>query len=234
MMEHTFSFTNLRPEVDICMKDESQQAGTPAHAFQLSFLKKDGLAANFGDHKQTKIAVDSSNTSLKILVQDIEARDPGIRCRALNFFPQHRWSGQVCKHLDIERDEDAGSCLLTLLNHVLNADANLPATVDIEAGRDVPYPQLTLSASLRNPEFLYGLYVAAEYDDMVDYRVSIDGNCEHIELGALPANHDSLRNLDLDWPQIVLLHPYGSAQHPSFNSHKFTLLAIFAHLCFHR
>ncbi len=236
MMEHNFSFTNLRPEVDICMKDESQQAGTPAHAFQLSFLKKDGLAANYGDHNQTKIAVDSSNTSLKNLVEDIESRDPGIRCRALRFVSHRGWSGQVCKHLDLDIgiNEDAGSCLLTLLHHVLNVDANLPATVDIEAGRDDPYPQLTLSASLRNPEFLYGLYVAAEYDDMVDCQVSIDGNCEHIELGALPANHDSLRNLDREWPQIVLLHPYGFAQHPSFNSHKFNLLAIFAHLCFHR
>ena len=65
--EHTFSFTNLRPEVDICMKDESQQAGTPAHAFQLSFFKKDGLVANVGDSLNITVAWSRHTTPVSIL-----------------------------------------------------------------------------------------------------------------------------------------------------------------------
>lgn len=87
LMEHTFAYTQMHILADISLKDEAQQGGTPAHAFQLAFLHPNGIAVNVGDPSQTKLAVDSRNVAMKKLVRQIEERDPGIRCRSLNWVP---------------------------------------------------------------------------------------------------------------------------------------------------
>jgi hypothetical protein len=109
LVEQGFAYTNMNIQGDISLKDESRQGGTPAHAFQLASLHPDGIAVNVGDPSQTKLAVDSRNLAMKKLVLEIEQRDPGIRCRSLNWVPANEWSVETCLFLCLEVEQDDGS-----------------------------------------------------------------------------------------------------------------------------
>jgi hypothetical protein len=108
LVEHSFAYTNMNIQADISLKDESQQGGTPAHAFQLASLHLDGIAVNVGDPSQTKLAVDSRNLAMK-LVLEIEQPDPCIRCRSLNWVPTNEWCVERCLFLCLEFEQDDGS-----------------------------------------------------------------------------------------------------------------------------
>ena len=102
LVEHGAPYTKLAGFVaDISLKDEAQQAGTPAHAFQLGSLHADGIAINVGDPSQTKLAVDSRNDAMKQIIQQIEGRDSGIRCRSLEWVSARDWAKMTCDFLSL-------------------------------------------------------------------------------------------------------------------------------------
>ena len=235
MQEHTSAYTKLKPVADLVFKDESQQGGTPAHAFQFDFLQSCGCAVQFGDQLQTKIAVDSRNKQMARVVAEIEARDPGIRCEALRWTSSHLWAEESLKFLGVGGVADDDGPLVTLMSYALESAFQPPATVDVQAVRESCCPQITLAASRRLPEFLYAVTVACAYDHLVHISPGVSGNAANVDLGRLPATgHDPLQHVDKRHPQIVWLQPYGHVLYAKPAGHCCNVLAILAHLCFHR
>ena len=230
LAEHGFSFTKLFPEVDISLKDEAQQGGTPAHAFQVSFLKGCGLSVNVGDHMQTKLAVDSRNTAMRVLVAGILDRDPGMRGRSLTYVALPKWENEMCNFFGLEPQ---GNGLVCILQHVLQTSSAPPADVDVQSARSGAYPQISLAASLRNPSFAYSLYIAAEYHNLVEWHQSDQDSTFSVELGVEPpASHDSLKHVDKELPQVVWVQPWGEALQADMCGHMRNALAILSYMCF--
>ena len=249
VIEHSFAYTQLMIKADISLKDESQQAGTPAHAFQLGFVVESGIAVAVGDPEQTKLPVDPRNQELKRLVGEIEKRDPGIRCKSLVWVPSTNgnWSEQFCDFLSLVHSQDTDvvvhrgrGALAAIFDFVVNGQEIIdPGNVNIAALRESAPPQLTLPVSFRLPSFLYALIVAAGYQHLVQYTDETGSTPATIRLGELPCReHKSLEHVCPDWAQVVWIQPYGYCCNRTFRdtveSHMNNVLAILAHMCIQR
>jgi len=239
LMEHTFAYTQMHILADISLKDEAQQGGTPAHAFQLAFLHPNGIAVNVGDPSQTKLAVDSRNVAMKKLVRQIEERDPGIRCRSLNWVPANDWSLKTCEFLCLDynqSDSDDLGPLSAILENIVNGNVIHPLTsADMAALRISAPPQLTVAMSYRLSAFTYCLVVAAGYDHLVTYQDSDDGISCSIRLGELTGpSHNSCEHVLSHWAQMVWIQPWGWSLSASLESHFDSVLAMLIHMCMQR
>ena len=239
LVEHSFAYTKMNIQADISLKDESQQGGTPAHAFQLASLHPDGIAVNVGDPSQTKLAVDSRNLAMKKLVLEIESRDPCIRCQTLNWVPTNEWCRETCRFLSLECDQDDGTGIAQLgaiLEFVVNESfIDPPTSADMSALRIAAPPQLTVAKSYRMPPFPYQALVAVGYPHLVSYQENDDGRSCSISLGELTGSaHNCREHLIPDCPQIVWIQPWGWSLYASVESHFRSVLAILVHMCIQR
>jgi hypothetical protein len=236
LVEQGFAYTNMNIQADISLKDESQQGGTPAHAFQLASLHPDGIAVNVGDPSQTKLAVDSRNLAMKKLVLEIEQRDPCIRCRSLNWVPTNEWCLETCRFLCLEFEQDDGSGIAPLgaiLDFLVNGSSiDLATSDDMAALRIAAPPQLTVAKSYRLPPFPYQALVAVGYPHLVSYQDNHNGRSCSISLGELAdSSHNCREHLIPDCPQIVWIQPWGWSLYSSVDGHFRSVLAILVHIC---
>jgi hypothetical protein len=240
LVEQGAPYSNMHSFVaDISLKDEAQQAGTPAHAFQLAFLHPDGIAINVGDPSQTKLAVDSRNEAMKQIVQQIEARDSGIRCRSLEWVSARRWSKRTCEFFSLEchqSDHHGLASLEAIVDYVVNEDwISAPTSADMAVLRVHAPPQLTIPKSYRMPPVAYSLCVTCSYDHLVRYEISDDRSPCRIRLGELAGSgHNSRQHILDHWAQIVWIQPWGRSLYASLHSHVNSVLALMIHMCMQR
>ena len=237
LIEQGAPYTKLHGFVaDISLKDEAQQAGTPAHAFQLGFLHANGIAINVGDPSQTKLAVDSSNEEMKQIVQQIESRDSGIRCKSLEWVSATEWAKRTCEFFSLgchPRDVHGLLSLAAIFDYVVNGDViRAPTSADMVVLREHAPPQLTIAKSYRLAPIAYALCVACGYDHLVTYRLDDASSAWRIRLGELAGSgHNSRENIVDQWAQIVWIQPWGNSLNASLHSNVNSVLAIMIHMC---